>query len=71
MKRNYEKINLMLGEIGGTCDFIFSLCNRIAAYFLRNIINEGIFNFIIFKNKNIWYYYMKNMNILICVLNNY
>ena len=53
IKRTYEKITLMLGEVGGTCGFIFNVCNRITAYFLRHIINEDIFNFIIFKNTQV------------------
>ena len=50
IKRTYEKITVMLGEVGGTCSVIFSICNKITAYLLRNIINEDIINFIIFKN---------------------
>ena len=53
IKRTYDKITLMLGEVGGTCGFIFTVCNRITAYFLRHIINEDIFNFIIFKNTQV------------------
>ena len=50
IKRTYEKITVMLGEVGGTCSVIFSICNKITAYLLRNIISEDIINFIIFKN---------------------
>ncbi len=48
--RNYKKFPEMFGEIGGTCNVIFSVVNIIASYLLRNIICEDIINYVIKKN---------------------
>ena len=40
----------MLGEIGGACNVIFSICNLVTSYLLRHIINEEIINLVIDRN---------------------
>ena len=50
IKRTYKKITEMLGEVGGTISFIFSICNNITKYLLRNIISEDIINLVIDRN---------------------
>jgi len=53
IKRTYEKITVMLGEVGGTCSVIFSICNGITAYLLRNVMNEDIINLVIDRNTQV------------------
>ena len=43
----------MLGEVGGTCSVIFSICNGITAYLLRNVMNEDIINLVIDRNTQV------------------
>ena len=50
IKRNYKRITEMLGEAGGTCNVIFSICNFITSYLLRNMISEEIINLVIDRN---------------------
>ena len=50
IKRNYKRLTEMLGEIGGTCNVIYSICNLITSYLLRNIISEEIINLVIDRN---------------------
>ena len=50
IKRTYKKFIEMLGEVSGTINVIFSFCNKLTAYFLRNIMSEEIINFVIDKN---------------------
>ena len=53
IKRTYEKITVMLGEVGGTCGVIFSICNGVTAYLLRNVMNEDIINLVIDRNTQV------------------
>jgi len=50
IKRNYKRVTEMLGEIGGSCNVIFSICNLVTSYLLRHIINEEIINLVIDRN---------------------
>ena len=53
ISRTYKKITEMLGEISGNCSFIFSICNLLNSYLLRNIMNEDIINLVVEKNDTI------------------
>jgi hypothetical protein len=53
IKRTYEKITVMLGEVGGTIGVIFRICNGIIAYLLRNAMNEDIINLVIDRNTQV------------------